>query len=187
MILASAPISAVLVAYLSSRIQPRIQRQINAMEHASKTCIGAFTGIETVKLFNGQQIELEKYSSLLKIAAPFYHSQILLNAVLSAFVTFLTYSIFVQGFYYGSHLAHTGKVSTGTVVTTFFSALTASQALQAILPQLIFIEKGRAAALALHSLVESLRPPASGTEHKMLEACLGQIHFRDVSVHHLVE
>jgi ATP-binding cassette subfamily B (MDR/TAP) protein 1 len=182
-ILASTPVSLLILNALSSSMQPYIVDQVKLMEQASKAAIGGISAIETVKLFNGQTVELQKYVTPLQAAAVYYHKQIRVNAMCTGFAGFVTYSVFVQGFWYGNHLVATRKVSAGTVVTTFFSALTAMQTISAVLPQLIFVQKGIAAGTALTSLIDSCK-----LEHNAVTAispisCRGEIEFRHVGRH----
>lgn len=181
-VLASAPITALILSFVSSRMQPHIESQVKAMEEASKIAIGAFASIETVKLFNGQEVELAKYLEPLRAAHRFYLKQVKINMIQNGFATFMTYTIFVQGFWYGSHLVSTGKESAGTIVTTFFSALTAAQAIQAVLPQFQVMEKGRAAGTALRLLADSFLQDTQADTMTVPEICLGQIEFRNVSI-----
>jgi ATP-binding cassette subfamily B (MDR/TAP) protein 1 len=179
-ILASTPVSVLILNLISSRMQPYIASQVELMEKASKVAIGAVNAIETVKLLNGQTIELHRYITPLRAAAIYYHKQIGVNAISTGFASFVTYSVFVQGFWYGNHLVATGKVSAGTVVTTFFSALTAMQTISAVLPQFIFIQKGIAAAAALNALVDSCKKEDNTTISVTPMSCRGEIEFRHV-------
>jgi len=175
--LATAPISALILALISSRSQPLWRKQIETMEQASKIAIGALTAIETVKLLNGQQIELRKYVEPLRVAAKYYLSAVKISSLQTGFAIFMTYTVFVPGFWYGNHLVATGKATTGTVVTTFFSALTATQALQGILPQFIYMEKGQASARALKALAGM---PLNQHQAVRPDAILGHVEFRHV-------
>lgn len=69
------------------------------------------------------------------------------------FVRFATTAMFVQGFYYGGNLVHSGDSTPGNVVTTFWSALMATKAFEDILPHIIVLEKGRGAAIALRAVL----------------------------------
>jgi len=181
-VMASAPLTAVILAFISARMQPYILGQVKAMEEASKTAIGAFAAIETVKLFNGQEVEIARYMEPLRSAYEFYMKQVRTNTFQNGFATFMTYTVFVQGFWYGSHLVSTGKESAGTIVTTFFSALTAAQAIQAVLPQFQVMEKGRAAGTALRLLAEDFKQNENRDTDTSSETCVGHIEFRDVSI-----
>jgi len=167
-------------------MQPHILSQVKAMEEASQTVIGAFAAIETVKLFNGQEVELAKYLEPLRTAYQFYMKQVKINTFQNGFATFMTYTVFVQGFWYGSHLVATGKESAGTIVTTFFSATTAAQAIQAVLPQFQVMEKGRAAGTALRLLAEDFKQNKKTDVTTVPEICLGQIEFRNVSMRRII-
>jgi hypothetical protein len=64
----------------------------------------ALSAIETVKCFNGQAFELEQYKPVVMQAAKYYMKQALSNSLQIGFVRFITTAMFVQGFWYGSHL-----------------------------------------------------------------------------------
>ena len=146
---------------LSSRIQPNIYRQNEALDEASKFANSAISSIESVKYCNGQNGEQLKYSETIQKAAKFYFRQALGNAVQIGVVRFFTLSIFVQGFWYGSTLVRTRKEDAGEVLTTFWAAFMAAQCVQQALPHLIVLEKGRAAAARLHTVLE---PPRQSNE-----------------------
>jgi ATP-binding cassette, subfamily B (MDR/TAP), member 1 len=101
----------------------------------------ALSAIETVKCFNGQAFELEQYKPVVMQAAKYYMKQALSKSLQIGFVRFITTAMFVQGFWYGSHLVSTGKTSAGDVLTTFWACLMATKAIEDILPHMIVLEK----------------------------------------------
>lgn len=100
------------------------------------------------------------------------------------FVRFATTAMFVQGFYYGGHLIHAGDSTVAHVVTTFWSALTATKAFEDILPHVIVLEKGRATATALRAVLSQVGEGArlscalTGSTPKFVD---GDIEVRNVS------
>lgn len=92
--------------------------------------------------------------------------------------------MFVQGFWYGSYLARSGKLTSGEVLRTFWACLTAAQSIEQVLPQMIVIEKGKVASVALQALMRGCEErgvvsEAEGTQCP--EHCEGDIEVNNVS------
>ncbi len=182
--LATVPVTALVLSVISARMQLNIVGQQEELSIASKITTNAFSAIETVKCFNGQPCETVKYASAIRKAAGHYLLQAKANALQIGFVRFMTLCLFVQGFWYGNHLVTSGARTTGTVITTFWSCLTATQAIEEVLPHILVLEKGKAAGAALRTIVALIRsnrsmPEARGGQKPT--ACFGQIEFRNVS------
>ncbi|OMP86891.1 Alpha-factor-transporting ATPase [Diplodia seriata] len=151
-ILCVVPLAVVAVAFLSTRLQPNIDKQVDKLQEALKYAIGAIRSIETVKVFNGQDYEVWKYTNAARQAASFYVRQANLNALQLSIMSFISFSMFIQGFWYGSTLLDKGQTP-GQVLTTFWAALMACQAFMSILPQILVMEKGRAAGAKLRAVM----------------------------------
>ena len=183
-ILAGVPVSAIILSSISSVMQPSIIAQELELALAAKLANSAISAIDTVKCFNGQETEVRQYVTAVKRAAAFYLQQARANALQISFVRFVTSSLFVQGFWYGSHLVRRGETSAGDVLTTFWACLTATKAFEDILPHIIVLEKGRAAGTALKIIlaqVEGGGHMAKGPEGTMPKFCEGDIEVRNVS------
>ena len=100
----------------------------------------ALTNIVTVKSFNAEKYETAKYCANIAQAAREYLNQAKVNASQIWFMRIVTYGMFVQGFWYGHHLVAIGDKTTGDVVTCFWSCLTATQAIEQVLPHLLVLE-----------------------------------------------
>ena len=147
--LASAPLSAVVLAWLSARMQPNIESQAEELTQASKIANNSILAIDTAKSFNGQDYQTWHYAQAVHKAARYYLMQAQQNALQIGFIRFITLGMFVQGFWYGSHLVETGKKNPGQILTAFWASLMAAQAMEQILPQMIVLEKGRAAGATI--------------------------------------
>jgi ATP-binding cassette, subfamily B (MDR/TAP), member 1 len=176
-IIAGLPISAVIMSFINSMMQPNIIGQEAELSSA----------IKTVKCFNGQASELEQYKAIVMEAAKYYMKQALSNSLQIGFVRFVTTAMFVQRFWYGSHLVSTGKASAGDVLTTFWACLMATKAIEDILPHMVVLKKGRAAGAAMKAILEQVsrglkvdyKPGQSAPKF-----CEGDIEVRDVSPFH---
>ncbi|KAL8714616.1 MAG: hypothetical protein Q9220_001564 [cf. Caloplaca sp. 1 TL-2023] len=181
--IATIPFSAVILAWISSKMQPSIDAQAKELSTASKIANNALQAIDTVKCFNGQDFEVWQYAKTIDRAAKRYLVQAKANALQIGFVRFVTLSMFVQGFWYGSHLVIQGKKNAGDVLTAFWSCLMAVQAIEQILPQMIVLEKGRAAGATLKAILSQIekRKRVIMTGRLIPDFCEGDIQVRNVS------
>ncbi|KAI9042605.1 ABC transporter ATP-binding protein [Aspergillus affinis] len=164
--LAGIPIFTGIISFLSSRMEPRIQQQQAELTGASKVVTNATNSIDAVKCFNGQNFEHQNFVKRVDQAASHYLKQARLNALQIAAIRLMTFSMFVQGFWYGSNLVASGKISSGEVLRTFWACLAAAQSMELALPQVIVIEKGVVAATALKKTIEFQNAPHSTEEVK---------------------
>lgn len=183
-IVVGMPLALAFLAVASARIQPHIDTQKAYLAEATRAANRAFTAIETVKAFNGQRCERSTFSAAIARAAKAYREQAHGNAMIIGFIRLITLSMFVQGFWYGSRLVRKGQASAEDVMTTFWSCLMATQSLELILPQMILLEKGRAAGAGLKALLvkfergKQVYNMRGGT---VPEKCDGKIEIRDAS------
>jgi ATP-binding cassette subfamily B (MDR/TAP) protein 1 len=183
--LATVPFGFYFLSWLSSRTQPAIRRQVEELSRASKIASNSILTIDTVKCFNGQEHELLKYGQVIKKAASWYLTQARVNAMQIAFIRLLILGMFVQAFWYGSHLVETGEKTAGQILTGFWACLMATQTFEQIMPQMIVLEKGRAAAATLKAVLDKLEMGRKAVEMVDGEApayCDGDIQVNDVSL-----
>ncbi|KAL8918630.1 MAG: hypothetical protein Q9172_005346 [Xanthocarpia lactea] len=179
--IATIPFAAIVLGWISSRMQPSIDAQAKELSTASKIANNTLKAIDVVKCFNGQDFETWQYAKAINRAAKKYLIQAKANASQIGFVRFITLSMFVQGFWYGSHIVITGKKEPGQVLTAFWSCLSALQAVEQILPQILVLEKGRAAGATLQAILTQIskRHQAITTGHLTPEFCEGDIEVRN--------
>jgi ATP-binding cassette subfamily B (MDR/TAP) protein 1 len=142
-----------LVPILAPKINASIESQQNELKNASKVVNNAVVSIDTVKYLNGQDIELDKFSTDVDKSASFFLRQAHFNALQISAMRFMMFGMFVQGFWYGSSLVHSGKLSAGDVLRTFWACSSAAQSLESLMPHLVILEKGKVAATALQRIV----------------------------------
>ncbi|KAL3443442.1 P-loop containing nucleoside triphosphate hydrolase protein [Aspergillus insuetus] len=152
-ILAGIPIVTMLVPILAPKINASIEAQQNELKNASKVVNNAVVSIDTVKCLNGQDIELDKFSADVDKSASFFLRQAHHNALQISAMRFMMFGMFVQGFWYGSSLVHSGKLSAGDVLRTFWACSSAAQSLESLMPHLVILEKGKVAATALQRIL----------------------------------
>jgi len=182
--LASVPIIMALVFWLNSGMQRAVELQKARLAEAQKRTISAFAAIETVKCYNAQEEESRTYAQKIGEAAVHYWRVASINAMQMGALVFLGSSIFVTGFYYGGVLIDKHKKSASQIMTCFLSATSAFQSIQAALPQMVILEKGRSAGATLRKIMAEVNSGATVKEQTgSLEpaTCRGDIQVTDVS------
>ena len=181
--LSTVPILAVALVWNSSRMQPSIETQTEELTNASRLANDAISAIDTVKCFNGQDHEIWQYRKAIERAARYYVRLAQANALQIGGLRLVTLGMFVQSFWFGSHLVNTGQKSPGDILTAFWGCLIATQAFERIQPEVVFLERGRAAGTALKSTLEQME---DGFEMLRLIGrnvplcCAGDIEIKDV-------
>ena len=181
--LSTVPILAVLLAWNSSRMQPSIEAQAEELTKASSIANDAILDIDTVKCFNRQDFETWQYREAIDRAARYYLRLAQANALQIGGLRLITLIMFVQGFWFGSYLVNTGQKNPGDILTAFWACLMATQAFERIQPEVVILEKGRAAGAALRSILDQLEDGfgisrVSGETFPL--HCAGDIEIRDV-------
>ncbi|GAA5866883.1 hypothetical protein JCM8547_003906 [Rhodosporidiobolus lusitaniae] len=117
--------------------------------------------IPTVKAFNAEDEELKGFQKLSKADFTAYCKLHFVWGLQGGAIQFILLSMFVQGFWFGAYLIRRGTASTASVSTCFWACLLAATYLQACIPLLVILEKGK---IAMAGLIQLLRPdPTSST------------------------
>ncbi|KAM5350592.1 hypothetical protein ACJ41O_007097 [Fusarium nematophilum] len=155
-LLATLPVSAIVLSLATKRLEPAIQSQKRDLATASKFAVASITAIDLVKVFNGYDQELWQYYPAIKAAAKHYLVQAQCNAIQMGYVAFWVVAMFVVGFWYGVVLVNDG-LPPGHVLTTFYATLASFQGIEALMPQWLVIAKGMSAGGFLSSIVSNSR------------------------------
>ena len=182
-VIASAPVGAAVLMFLSRRLQPHIKRQAMHLEVSVKHVAAAIRAIATVQCANGQEFELQQYAKSIRRARAEYNCQARLNAMQFGFIRFLTLAIFLQGFWYGRHLVSSGARDSAQILTAFWSCLIATQTFEGLLQHVLVLENGCVAGETLYSILAGnddtrLADRASVTPSH----CEGDIQFEKVTL-----
>ncbi|KAJ4286276.1 ATP-dependent permease [Kalmusia sp. IMI 367209] len=183
-VVCSVPIMYLMMAYLSKLLAGRAHEQSDVLRHALGYLTNAIRSIESVKCYNGERYELQRYGKVIASAGSLYNKQANFRALQLGAMQFLTLSIFVQGFWYGSHQVIEGQRNPGQVITTFWAAMMAVQGVTEFLPQYIVLQKGRVAGARLRVLVAQISGASTMVEtvgRQKPDLCKGNIEFRSVS------
>ncbi|KAI0144430.1 P-loop containing nucleoside triphosphate hydrolase protein [Xylariaceae sp. FL1272] len=182
-LLASLPLSILILNFLTRQLKPAILTQRRELSKASKYANAAISAIDLVKVFNGIDHETWQYLSAIRRSMLQYLIQARSNAYQFCYVKFWIESLFVVGFYYGAVLVDQG-LSPANVLTAFYAALNALQALEAFVPMYLVLAKGMAAGQTLRSV--SKKSERGRSVHPMMGGlvpgkCIGDIEFHNVT------
>ncbi|EPQ26776.1 uncharacterized protein PFL1_05754 [Pseudozyma flocculosa PF-1] len=156
-ILAAIPVSVVVTIIGEVVAAPLLQRERRTTALASGLIERTVIAINTVKAFNAQQKEQHRFVALLEEGSRAYRKLIVVWAARFGVSATLSLAMFVQGFWYGSHLVQKGKISAGTVMSVFFSCLLVAGELVNVVESLNWIEKGKIGAANMEKLIDT--PP----------------------------
>ncbi|KFA54160.1 hypothetical protein S40293_06290 [Stachybotrys chartarum IBT 40293] len=181
-LLASMPVSMVILWLASRNLDAAIQSQKHHQTLASKHAIASITAIDLVKLFNGADRDLQQYARAVEAAAKHYLVQARCNMIQLGYVSFWVIMMFVAGFWYGVALVDDGA-QPGHVLTTFYATLTAFQGVEALMPHLLVLAKGMAAGAFLADIASGVDGTRDGQSTGTLipPHCLGEIELTKVS------
>ncbi|KAF4451515.1 hypothetical protein F53441_5524 [Fusarium austroafricanum] len=183
-LLATLPISAIVLSLATQRLEPAIQAQKRELAVASKFAVASITAIDLVKVLNGYDQEVYQYYPVAKAAAKQYMIQAQCNALQMGYVAFWVVAMFVVGFWYGVVLVNNDGLAAGSVLTTFYATLAAFQGIEALMPQWLVLAKGMSAGGFLSSITRNIKnnkvvKPITGSLRPI--SCRGDIELKDVS------
>lgn len=181
-LLASLPISFIVMTLVSHPLEPAIQAQKRCLAEGSKLATASLTGIDLVKVFNGFDSEMWQYLAAMKRITGRYLVQARCNALQMGYVEFWLVALFAVGFWYGAFLVERGA-NPGDVLTTFYATFTAFQGVDALMPQFLVLSKGMVAGLSLRELAPKDKGGTSDDGQTLYRPgkCLGDVDFTDVS------
>ena len=180
-VVAPIPILTAVLGFLSSKTQRNLQKQSAALCEASKYISSAISMIETVKCFNAQEYEASNYKGAIQRAAEYRIAQARWNALQSGLLQFAAFTLSAQGFWFGSFLISRNDADAKAVMTAFWSATIAVEAVMQLMPLLSVFEKGRSASASLRDILAYDNEEGSEETKSVFEQCRGSIEFKDVS------
>ncbi|RYP66744.1 hypothetical protein DL771_007624 [Monosporascus sp. 5C6A] len=183
-LLATAPLSLAVLKFLGRHLNSAIQAQKQELCRASKCATAAIAAIDLVKVFNGADHETWQYSQFIRRSMRHYLLQARANAYQLGYVKLWIECMFVLGFYCGVVLVNEGT-SPGDVMTTFYAALAALQAVQNFFPMNLLLAKGMSAAQALNHIIDDQMQNGRKVRHMRgthkPKTCAGDIEINAVT------
>lgn len=183
-LLSTFPVVAFVLSFISRGMQQETEAQQKQLTLATKHVVHALSHISVLKCHNTQAAEAKNYAAILRSLTFHFHRQTRIVATQNGFMRLTGTAVLTIALYFGDHLIHNANTSTGEVTTTFWCCVTATSSFNDILTQILVLEKGRAAALALRLLLRRVRRGKASTERVQGLTPLsleGDIEFRAVS------
>ncbi|KAI1800344.1 P-loop containing nucleoside triphosphate hydrolase protein [Daldinia bambusicola] len=182
-LLATVPAIIVVPVWLSGKLKRAIQAQKQDLGRAAKHAISALTAVDIVKTFNAMDHEVWQYLQAIRRSMDSYLTLARTSAWQISYIRIWLDGIFVLGFYYGAVLVNQG-LNPGSVVTTFYAALGALQAIYTIAPVYVSLARGMSAGQELYSIVHNME--GGRRIYQMIGSyspidCAGKVEINDVS------
>lgn len=160
-ILSTIPVAIVVQGVSQQFGSAFYQRQSVQAATASTTIDRALTAISTVKVFNAQTLETARTDFQLDLLRQASNKLTTVWAIAIGFANFTTFSMFVQGFWFGAKLVREGKITSGDVLAVFWACLIAASTLNQFMQCAVAFTKGKSSMVELMKLINP--PPTSGS------------------------
>lgn len=139
-----------------------------AFAEASTHIERSTSAISTVKAFNAQRAESNRFQAAISNAQISLEKQGMIWGIGEGLVMFFTSVMFVAGFWFGAKLVREGKNNVGDVMTVFWACLMASSSLQAIVPDLATVSQAKNSMASQLTIINSGQPPPSSRPTSIL-------------------
>lgn len=182
-LLAVFPLIALALSLLVKGLQRAVDDQNKEMANAAKQVANATNNVTLLKCLNGLPKEIRRYELTLQSILQHYRRQAKKAARQIAFMRLAGIALVVIALSFGTYLIHDAGANPGTVLSTFWCCGTASRGFNEILAQSMVLEKGRASAQALKSLicfVQSGKKLGQESHTCTPQTLVGNIDFQNV-------
>lgn len=184
-LLGTVPVSMAALGLIGRGLDAAIEAQKKELAQAAKNITAAVTAIDLVKVYNAFDNEVWQYMQTGKKARAYFLQQARRNSMQMGYIKFWMVGLFVIGFYFAVYLVNKGLITAGGSMTTFYSAMTALQALEGFGPQWIVLAKGISAGKSLQTIaldIAQSRKMIRGLKGSLRpEKCSGDIELNNVS------
>ena len=110
---------------------------------------------QLVRLYCTQPLERKKFQRIILSCNTFFIKSCLFVAANAGILRFLTLTMFVQGFWFGSTMIKQGKLNINDVITCFHSCILLGSTLNNTLHQIVVLQKGEVALQKIMNLLEN--------------------------------
>ncbi|QSL66936.1 hypothetical protein MERGE_001323 [Pneumocystis wakefieldiae] len=183
-VLASLPVVILIAAITSYFIGPYIYREKEVLAQAATHINQSIVNMPIVKVFNAQQYESRNFNSYISESSNAIRRYKKTYSIQQSFIRFVSLVMFIQGFWYGTHLVITNEVSSGNVLTVFWACLIISFSMQTIIQLLLYLKSGIIASYDLQNIFKDKKNKKSPYPFQGIlfpEKCYGRIVYDLVS------
>ncbi len=151
--LSAVPLVVIVSIVTNLLVNPLYTVERRALAEAATDIERTTNMIGTVKAFNAQRIEIDRFNTAVQRAKKSMTTQSLVWGISNGLSNFVLMAMFVLGFWYGGKLIRAGKANVADVMTVFWACLLASSNLEQLIPQLVYIQKGKTSMASLMTIV----------------------------------
>ncbi|QID86258.1 ATP-binding cassette alpha-factor transporter ste6 [Saccharomyces pastorianus] len=154
-ILCSSPVITVFAVIFSKMIHMYTQKENTETSKAAQLFTWSMNAAQLVRLYCTQPLERQKFQEIILSCNTFFIKSCLYVAANAGILRFLTLTMFVQGFWFGSTMIRKGKLNINDVITCFHSCIMLGSTLNNTLHQIVVLQKGEVALKKIMALLES--------------------------------
>ncbi|KAL6029679.1 ATP-dependent permease [Candidozyma auris] len=153
-IMASAPLMALSSVVFGKLTLRFASKENSSSAEASKVLDWCFVSGNLVRLLNGKYEDSVSFNRIVDSSAKAFTKMTLAICSSQSVLRTLSFLIFVQGFWFGSFMVSTGRLSIGQVFTAFSSCLLLGTHITTVASVLALLNKGQAAAATIASFMK---------------------------------
>lgn len=184
-ILCSSPVITIFAVIFSRLIHTYTQKENTETSNAAQLFTWSMNAAQLVRLYCTQPLERQKFQEIILSCNTFFIKSCLYVAANAGILRFLTLTMFVQGFWFGSTMIRKGKLNINDVITCFHSCIMLGSTLNSTLHQIVVLQKGEVALQKIMALLESgSKQNASNTREHLqppLNFATSDLVFENVS------
>uniref|UniRef100_A0A1I7T4R1 ABC transmembrane type-1 domain-containing protein n=1 Tax=Caenorhabditis tropicalis TaxID=1561998 RepID=A0A1I7T4R1_9PELO len=155
---------------------------MKAYESAGSTAEEVVSGIKIVQTFNGEQKEIDRYSTCLSEGMYWGIRRAFVSTFFSAFMSFATFSSMALAFWYGTSMVIDGLITPGTTFAVFWAVSGSMVCLNHASPQISVITTCRSAAAPIFKIIDRIVPfDGTSDDGITLSNVKGSVKFENVS------
>ncbi|QHS74398.1 ATP-binding cassette a-factor transporter STE6 [Saccharomyces paradoxus] len=153
-ILCSSPIITFSAVLFSRMIHMYSEKENSETSKAAQLFTWSMNAAQLVRLYCTQPLERKNFREIILNCNTFFIRSCFFVAANAGILRFLTLTMFVQGFWFGSAMIKKGKLNINDVITCFHSCIMLGSTLNNTLHQIVVLQKGEVALRKILTLLE---------------------------------
>ncbi|CAI4044316.1 ATP-binding cassette a-factor transporter STE6 SKDI_11G0130 [Saccharomyces kudriavzevii IFO 1802] len=184
-ILCSSPIIALFAVAFCRMIHIYTKKENTETGKAAQLLTWSMNAAQLVRLYCTQPLERKKFEEIVSNCNTFFIKSCFYLAANAGVLRFLTLTMFVQGFWFGSTMIRKGRLNINDVITCFHSCIMLGTTLNNTLHQIVVLQKGEVALEKIMTLLEN--GPKRNTSNTielyqpLIDYATGDLVFENVS------
>ncbi|RKP04162.1 hypothetical protein CXG81DRAFT_8667 [Caulochytrium protostelioides] len=177
------PLLVLVVSGLGSIMRTYTRRQMSVYARAADLAEETFSTIRTITAFMAQKRMSSLHNRMMTRGERYGLRKEAVNSLIWGLQTFITYSSYALGFWYGARLVSQNDADAGSVVIVFFTVLVAAFAISSLSVELTAFSAATTAASALFATLDR-EPPmdvSADAPGYRPETTKGQLSFKGIA------